>query len=157
MCHGHRATRQHQRCASRINFRSSKQSDVSLQNACSSSEHSVALLNCGISVWFMKQNTERSEVCSETGFQRSLHSMVTGPSQNRLQTVNCLSQLLRWRISCQSLWPSLCLHTYQAAVLFLLQPPTYPQPLSQSPYIPSVRPCVGVGVQGIQYYVNIYI
>ena len=35
----------------------------------------------------------------------SRSSLVTGPSQNRLQIVNRLSQSLPWLISCLSLWP----------------------------------------------------
>ena len=75
------------------------------------------------------QTSESSELCSETGFQNmqmwscatsSLRSsLVTGPCQNRVQTVcvNYLSQLLLWLIVCLSLWPH-CVHFPGSFVLY---------------------------------------
>ena len=44
-------------------------------------------------------------------------SLVTSPSQNRLQTDKYLSQRLLWLISCLSLWPH-CVHPFQTASFF---------------------------------------
>ena len=59
--------------------------------------------------------SECSELCSKTVFQStqtwscaassSNSSLVAGPSQSRLQTVNHLLQFLLWPVSCLSLWP----------------------------------------------------
>ena len=66
--------------------------------------------------------------CGETAFQikqtwscaafSSSFSLATGPSQNRLQFVNYLSQLLLWLVACQPLWPSHCVHTFQTTSFF---------------------------------------
>ena len=71
------------------------------------------------SIWLptlpSQYTTESSKLCNEASFQStqtwssatsSANSLlVTGPSQNRLQTINYLSHLLLWLISCLFLWP----------------------------------------------------
>ena len=68
-----------------------------------------------------------AECCSKTGFESiqtwshatssASSSSVTGPIQNRLQVVSYLSQPLLWLISL-FLWPSHCVHPFQAASFF---------------------------------------
>ena len=59
-----------------------------------------------------------SSASSATSSANSL--LITGPSQNRLQNVSCLSQLHLWLIFCLFLWPH-CVEPFQAALFFCRQ------------------------------------
>ena len=75
-----------------------------------------------------RRSSLSSELFSETWFQSTQRwicatssassSLVTGPSQNRLQNVNYLSQHFLWLSSCLFLWPFHCVHTFHAASFF---------------------------------------
>ena len=87
-----------------------------------------SLSSCLALYFLSKLQKSRSDLCCGTGFQTTQmwscasssasSSLDTSPSQNRLQTVNCLSQLILWIISCLFLWPSHWLHTLQAVSFF---------------------------------------
>ena len=78
------------------------------------------------------------EFCNETSLQTTLtwscanssssSSLATGLSQNRLQIINYLSQLLLWLIPCLPLRPSHCVHTLQTISYFCRHTDTSPPP-----------------------------